>query len=267
MCEFCVKHGEGKKWYLVMRNYSEVLRNEKHRDKFINYYWARFEDYYRGIAKVDKVKNVPIVGRIAGHFAERQMKTEEWGQVVPIEDVEQILDMQDSIVRLPCVCRKMSTGLHTRYCIGVGVDDSGILGKYPDLSYGLELLEKEEAKELLRSFDEKGLVHKVYTFITPYIGTICNCDQDCLSYRAQEKVRLVRTTFRAEYVALVDWDLCNGCRNCLSRCQYGAIHFSNTLERPTIEMSQCHGCGVCRVVCEQKAISLKPRSNYANLPW
>ncbi len=23
MCKFCVQHGEGKKWYLTMRNYSE----------------------------------------------------------------------------------------------------------------------------------------------------------------------------------------------------------------------------------------------------
>ena len=25
MCEFCVEHGEGKKWYLLMKNYSDEL--------------------------------------------------------------------------------------------------------------------------------------------------------------------------------------------------------------------------------------------------
>ena len=25
MCEFCTEHGEGKKWYLQMKNYSEEL--------------------------------------------------------------------------------------------------------------------------------------------------------------------------------------------------------------------------------------------------
>ena len=25
MCQFCVQHGEGKKWYLAMKNYSDEL--------------------------------------------------------------------------------------------------------------------------------------------------------------------------------------------------------------------------------------------------
>ena len=25
MCQFCTKHGEGKKWYLQMKNYSDEL--------------------------------------------------------------------------------------------------------------------------------------------------------------------------------------------------------------------------------------------------
>lgn len=267
MCEFCTKHGEGKKWYLVMRNYSRELRNEKRRDRFINYYWARWEDYYRQFATIAAVENVPVVGSLVRRYATRKLKSEEWCQVVPIEDVEQILDMQDSIVRLPCVCRKMSTGREARYCIGVGVDETGLLGKYPDYSHSLEVLEKEEAKKLLRSFDEQGLVHKVYTTGTPYISNICNCDQDCLGYRAQVKAKLVQTMFRSEYVAVVDWNLCTGCKKCLLQCQFGAIHYSNTLERPTIEMSQCYGCGLCRAVCDKDAITLRPRTDFPKLPW
>jgi len=29
MCEFCVDHGEGKKWYLEMKNYAEELLYEE----------------------------------------------------------------------------------------------------------------------------------------------------------------------------------------------------------------------------------------------
>ena len=28
MCEFCTKHGEGKKWYEIMENYSRELLND-----------------------------------------------------------------------------------------------------------------------------------------------------------------------------------------------------------------------------------------------
>lgn len=29
MCEFCTKHGEGKKWYLEMKNYAGELLHEQ----------------------------------------------------------------------------------------------------------------------------------------------------------------------------------------------------------------------------------------------
>jgi hypothetical protein len=29
MCEFCTKHGEGQKWYLLMKNYSDELLHEE----------------------------------------------------------------------------------------------------------------------------------------------------------------------------------------------------------------------------------------------
>jgi NAD-dependent dihydropyrimidine dehydrogenase PreA subunit len=187
--------------------------------------------------------------------------------VVPIEDLEKIVDMQDSIVRFPCQCRLLTTGREARYCLGIGIDLPGILGEYPDLSHSLEVLEKEEAKKILRSFDQQGLVHSVWTFKTPYIGGICNCDQDCLAYRVHVKTNLLPTMFRAEYVGQVNWDLCNGCQECLWQCQFGAIRYSNTLNKATIDLKECFGCGLCRATCPQEAITLKSRSDFANLPW
>ncbi len=110
-------------------------------------------------------------------------------------------------------------------------------------------------------------MHSIWTFKTPYVGTICNCDQDCVAYRIQVKANLMQVMFRAEYVALVDWDLCNGCKKCLLACQFGAIRYSNALKRPTIDMTRCYGCGVCRAVCDKEAITLKPRNEVARLPW
>ena len=36
MCEFCHKHGEGEKWYLQAKNYSEDLLSDLKRRKFIH---------------------------------------------------------------------------------------------------------------------------------------------------------------------------------------------------------------------------------------
>lgn len=268
MCEFCIQHGEGKKWYLDMRNYSRELWAQEGRAEFITDYGARFEERYtKRVALLDALVNKPVVGRFFRRMAIRNQKTEHWGQVVPIEDLEQVVDLQDSIVRFPCVCRILTTGhREARYCFGIGVNMASTLAQYPDAS-SLEVLGREEAKKILRSFDKQGMVHSVWTFKTPYIGAICNCDQDCVAYRLQVKTNLTQVMFRAEYVGLVDWDLCNGCKKCLLNCQFGAIRYSNTMKRATIEMTQCYGCGVCRAVCNKEAITLKPRTDFATLKW
>ncbi len=268
MCEFCTQHGEGKKWYLTMRNYSRELWEQDNRKEFFENFIARFEENYgKKMVLVDTTAHKPLIGRFIRHMGTRQLRAEHWGQVVPIEDAEAILEMQNTIVRLPCVCRQLFTGRQERFCFGVGVDPTGILGKYPDYAHSLEVIEKKEAKQLLRSFDKQGLVHSVYTFKTPYIGGLCNCDQDCMSFRIDTRTKLMKNLFRAEYVGTVDWDRCNGCRKCLLTCQFGAIRHSNTVGKVSIDMMQCYGCGVCRATCDKEAITLKPRTDFTRLPW
>jgi NAD-dependent dihydropyrimidine dehydrogenase PreA subunit len=268
MCEFCSEHGEGKKWYLSMENYSKELREQNNSAEFAEKFIVNFEEKTaKGVAKLDAIKKYPLVYRLIRKMLIDKQKANHWGQIVPIEDVEKIIDMQDSIVRLPCVCRKLTTGREVRYCFGIGIDPSGILGKYPDYSNSFESLNKEEAKKMLQSFDRQGLIHSIWTFKTHYIGGICNCDKDCMAYRIQVKTDLTQVMFRAEYVALVDWDLCNGCKKCVSYCQFGAFRYSNAMKRVSIDTKSCYGCGLCRVACSQNAITLKNRTDFAEIKW
>ena len=64
---------------------------------------------------------------------------------------------------------------------------------------------------------------------------------------------------RGEYVAQVEPELCNGCRNCISACQFGAIKFSLARKKVIIEPRFCYGCGVCRAHCSKEAITLSER--------
>lgn len=42
------------------------------------------------------------------------------------------------------------------------------------------MLTKEEALAAFRHHEQEGLCHTVWTFMTPFIGGLCNCDrQDC----------------------------------------------------------------------------------------
>jgi NAD-dependent dihydropyrimidine dehydrogenase PreA subunit len=279
MCEFCLEHGEGKIWYKEMKHYSDILlhepitpeqqawagtetRSDWVEDFFKSYVVQTFPGYQTPESEDQEGDETPPTDQPEPSLDEiiARRKAVHFGQVLPLEDVEEVIDMVDSITRIPCGCRFYRHGLSDqRYCFGFGVDTSGILGKYPEASSSLEVLEKEEAKTIFRAFDNEGLIHSVWTGLTPYVIGLCNCDRDCFPYRRQIEEGGSQGFFRAEYICEVDWDLCDGCKECFSQCQFGAQFYSSSLEKVYISPEHCYGCGVCRTACPNNAIDLIPR--------
>jgi TPP-dependent indolepyruvate ferredoxin oxidoreductase alpha subunit len=142
------------------------------------------------------------------------------------------------------------------------VDKQGILGKFPDAASSLEVLDKAEAKAIFRQYDEEGLVHTVWTGVTPYIIGLCNCDHDCGAYKWYIEKGGAPSFFRGEYVCQTDWELCTGCKSCMSQCQFGAQFYSSALAKVYIDPTRCFGCGVCRAACPHEAIQLLPRQGH-----
>ncbi|HUW18518.1 MAG TPA: 4Fe-4S binding protein [Sedimentisphaerales bacterium] len=272
MCEFCLKHGEGKKWYLQASNYSEDLLSDVRRRKFIEDFFADTDSIARDVERLEKLEKAPrFVQGMVRSLVARKSKKVHYGQVVPIEDIEHIFGFVNSIVRVACICRHITLGKEKRYCYGVslgpnggklgeivrGLDGSFLNG--PDTS-GMESLGKEDAISALREHEKEGLCHSVWTFRSPFIGGVCNCDRaDCLAMRCTV-TQGIPVMFRAEYVAAVDPDQCSGCRQCMRVCQFGAISYSASNKKTVIDQRRCYGCGICRSVCPKAAIGLKERS-------
>jgi len=272
MCDFCLQHGEGKKWYLQAKNYAEDLLSDLRRRRFISDFFGHPEHITRQVTDLDRLARAPaLVQRVVKALTTRRMKKWHFGQVVPLEDVAQIFEFVNSIVRVTCICRQATLGREARYCyavsMGPGVASFYELARSVDDSYlsGPETEEHEKLipEEALRAFAEhekEGLCHSVWTFLTPFIGGICNCDRsDCLAMRASV-THGVKVMFRAEYVAAVEPDLCAGCRACMRVCQFGALCYSAASRKAFVDQLACYGCGICRSVCEKKAIKLKPRA-------
>ena len=280
MCEFCTKHGEGKKWYLEMKNYSQEWLNapltpeEKEatgvstRAEWLASFCRLFTQAAAGGEKVTleqmAVAVEPGIVRwaAAGELAKafEAQKQVHFGQVVTIEDAERIIDSVDSITRLPCGCRYFTTGkADKRYCFGLGVVAGGMWGAMPD-SHSFEVLTKEEAKKIIRDYDTEGLVHTVWTAVTPFVLGLCNCDHDCLAYRGYIEQRGSPSFFRGESIGEADVELCSGCKDCMKQCQFGALFYSSALGKVYIDPTRCFGCGVCRAACPTDAIRMAPRS-------
>jgi heterodisulfide reductase subunit A len=66
-----------------------------------------------------------------------------------------------------------------------------------------------------------------------------------------EKLALEATT------AVINEDLCSGCKMCMGLCPYKAITYDDKEKRTNINEVLCTGCGVCVSVCPSAAIKSK----------
>ncbi len=273
MCEFCLKHGEGKKWYLQAKNYSDDLLSDMRRRRFIASFLSGEDSLTRDAHRMDRLDKLPkSIRGLISRMISRKMKPVHYGQVVPVEDIEHIFEMMNCIVRTPCICRHVTLGKEKRYCYGVSLSPDG--GKFGELVRGLdktflggpdavgrEKLSREDALAAFREHEHEGLCHTVWTFRAPFIGGICNCDRsDCLAMRCTV-THGVPVMFRAEYVAQVDPDACVGCRQCMRLCQFGAMSYSASNQKVSIDQRWCYGCGICRSACAKNAIHLHERAS------
>jgi Pyruvate/2-oxoacid:ferredoxin oxidoreductase delta subunit len=271
MCEFCLQHGEGKKWYLQAKNYADDLLSDLKRRRFIETFLADPEALAKEVHDLERLNKMPTFIRdIIGRLITRKMKKIHFGQIVPIEEIEQIFGFVNTITRVACICRQASLGQEKRYCYGVSLAPNG--GRFNEIlqsldqsfltgpdAKDLEVLTQEEALTAFQAHEQEGLCHSVWTFHTPFIGGICNCDRsDCMAMRCTV-TQGVPVMFRGEYVAQVDPDLCLGCRECLGLCQFGAVTYSAANEKAVVDQRWCYGCGVCRAACQQEAIRLTER--------
>jgi ferredoxin len=271
MCEFCLQHGEGKKWYLQAKNYADDLLSDLKRRRFIETFLNDPASLAKEVHDLERLNQLPrFIRDLAARLITRKMKKVHFGQIVPIEEIEEIFGFVKTIVRVACICRQASLGQEKRYCYGVSLAPGG--GKFAEIlggldqsfltgpeATGLEVLTREEALAAFRAHEQEGLCHSVWTFHTPFIGGICNCDRsDCMALHCTV-TQGVPVMFRGEYVAQVDPDLCLGCRECLSLCQFGAVTYSAANHRVVVDQRWCYGCGVCRAACPQGAIHLRDR--------
>ncbi|MCS7096734.1 MAG: 4Fe-4S binding protein [Nitrososphaerota archaeon] len=285
MCKWCMRHGAGGKWYLNARNYSNELAESMNLQAYLEEQWKNFEQVYirkiMGISSIDlgnKLK-MPIIGRILRWSVERMIHSESlnrnpvradghFGQVIPIEEAKLIMMnlAAEPIIKNYCMCRMMQKGLKDACCINFGLLSSVIekLPRFIPENSKLHIT-REEAVEALKEQNLKGRIATVWFQPVPYINAICSCEvPQCGGLRLRMDFGLY-TVYKAEYVAEVNSDLCQGCRSCISRCQFNALRYSPTLERVIIDPIKCFGCGLCRDVCPQKAIILTPREEHPGL--
>lgn len=272
MCEFCHQHGEGKKWYLNAENYAEDLLSDLRRRRFITRFFENPGELAKGERALRALDVMPdfLWKGLRKRITARQ-QAHHFGQVVPIEDIERILALTTSVVRLACICRHVAAGKEQRYCFGVSMEPNGggvakMLGEI-DASYlvgphtaGLESMSKTEALERMRESEREGNCHTVWTFVTPFLAGICNCSLPSCYAMKTTVTHKTPVFFRGEYVAAADPELCNGCGQCVKACPFDAFRPRGKKDKAAVDPRKCYGCGICRSACARDAIRLVDRA-------
>jgi len=267
VCVFCEKFGDPEigegLWYLNPKNYGRQLYRRRRPG-------AGFGEYgraYRGTPVTEdpfEVRNEAPekVPELVATWWSNLEKTRP-SQVVPLEDAIKVAALSHPFASMPCECRLWTRAREERNeamysCGGLGI---GMLKweRWPErYKGGVNFMSFEETKDWLITWTKKGMVPILMTYGAPYLGGLCLCDYpDCLAIRMRLDVGV--GLLKGHYVAIVDYDKCNGCGRCVQRCQFGALKFEISIDKANIDQYRCFGCGVCAQACPTDAIHLKRR--------
>jgi ferredoxin len=268
MCQFCVEHGEGKRGYLQAQNYSADLNSDVERRAYAVHFISDFDAMRASAVTAGEIfRKLPRpVARLGKKAITRSMQKNHFGQPLPIEDVEQVLDIATSITVIPCICRMHEPNrVAEEVCVLVTTTpiDSVLMEGFKDYEGGPDLddfhtVTKAEAMELMRSCEERGLMHSIWTFKTPFTAAICNCNlsSGCVAMKLTAGYD-IKVMWRGESVATLDAARCTRCGACAKACPFSAITAHKTAV--AFHADKCWGCGICRTSCQQAAIALADR--------
>ncbi len=182
-------------------------------------------------------------------------------QVLPHEDVRQMLANARTFQVVDCICKKNASlrgrpCKHTIQSCLTFSSEEGAFDKYP---VG-RMISKQEAFDLLAKAEEEGLVHQTFNTKSGnhFICNCCSCS--CPFLIGTKKFSLPYLIAKSNFIALINQETCEACGTCAKeRCPMEAIAEDNGRYR--VKPERCIGCGVCTATCPTKSITLiqKPK--------
>lgn len=177
------------------------------------------------------------------------------------DDVRKLIEgCTGPIAVASCICRQ-SRGLYGESCAKTELIESCLMigpdhaRRHIEMGIGRSIT-KEEALGILDKAQEAGLVLQPENSQKP--EAICCCCGDCCAYLKPLKIApRPADLFLSNFYVEVDPELCNGCQECVERCQLEARAMVDDVA--TVNLDRCIGCGNCVVICPTNANQIKKK--------
>jgi NAD-dependent dihydropyrimidine dehydrogenase PreA subunit len=190
--------------------------------------------------------------------------------ITSYDDVQEILKTAPLISVVPCSCRRRvgKKNVISESCIQFGRS-----AEYAIARGSGRKLTFEEAMTLIDKIEEDGEIHTWSNARVLDHGVMCNCTTDaCILFTPliEYHVPLSKRVAKSRFVAVVEKDRCNGCQQCLERCQFNAVDLvpgerSKKL-KANVDTDKCWGCGLCVIACETGALTMKLDKPLEHIP-
>ncbi len=180
--------------------------------------------------------------------------------VLPFEDVKNIIEKHDVISVSYCYCRNWKKNLNDPCKIEPLKQNCLQFGRYAKNNIDHNFakpISKEQAMEILKEAEDKGLVHKAIHMQDPNLEelALCNCCNCCCQFFQLYRRGIIPFHTLTSYLAHVDENKCSGCGTCVEKCPIEAIELVDSLS--VTNMDKCIGCGICAHHCPENARNLE----------
>ncbi|UCD82359.1 MAG: 4Fe-4S binding protein [Desulfobacterales bacterium] len=181
--------------------------------------------------------------------------------------VSTYIDKYEPIAVGTCYCRHAANlrdedvhGMPMEVCMWFGN-----MAEYAIERLGAQQMGKEEARQVLDSSEEAGLVHMSRN-TTEDIDFICNCDRwHCGVIQGVLKQSKPALFFNSGFQPRFDPDLCTACETCIERCPPEALLMGDN-DVPVVDLDRCFGCAVCASGCPSDAITMEAKPDFPTPP-
>lgn len=181
-------------------------------------------------------------------------------EILPMDELDKILEAQETIAVIPCMCRLAKDRQGTRECDHPIQDTCFVFNEAAvptiEMGYGRQI-SVDEAKSLVRQYRDRGLVQEISNAAHPL--AMCNCCECCclclLSMKRYETNMAVPSRWQADVGHVEN---CIGCGKCAQVCFMDAISFDMGI--PQVKGSLCAGCGLCAANCPKGVLKMIKRA-------